>query len=210
MHREAHTGSSRTLSPLPWAAAFPAGLRGRFLSLSSLSLSPFSRSGLTYRSLGVASEPSQECVSRFRASPSSESPGGSWESISLSFVSLPESHGSLVAWFVPQSHAQGSLLTVGCDCWGSRPILWLSRNERSLGQRERLSVSRGLSGPPFYGIQAKNGFWYVSGASLGCILRNWENLTLKISKRRGSFSFVTRLGPSINWGTENNGLLMGH
>ena len=67
---------------------------------------------------------------------------------------------------VPQSHARGSPLTVGRDCWDSRPILCLSRNERSLGQRGHLSVSRGLSGPPFYGIQAKNGFCYVSGASL--------------------------------------------
>ena len=67
---------------------------------------------------------------------------------------------------VPQSHAQGSPLTVGRDCWDGRPILCLSRTERSLGQRGRLSVTRWLSVPPFHGIQAKNGFWYVSGASL--------------------------------------------
>lgn len=49
-----------------------------------------------------------------------------------------------------------------------------------------------------------------SDSPVGCILRNGKNLTLKISNRRGSFSFVTRLGPSINWGTENSGLLMAH
>ena len=37
--------------------------------------------------------------------PNCESPGGSRESLSLFFLSLPESHGALVTQFVPQSHA---------------------------------------------------------------------------------------------------------
>ena len=40
--------------------------------------------GLTYRSLGIASEPSQECLPRFRESPNGESPGCSQESLSFS------------------------------------------------------------------------------------------------------------------------------
>ena len=58
------------------------------------------------------------------------------------FLPLPESHSASVTRFVPQSHTQGSPLTVGRDCWDGRPILCLSRTERSLGQRGRLSVSR--------------------------------------------------------------------
>ena len=40
--------------------------------------------GLIYRSLGVAFEPSQECLPRLRESPNGESPGCSQESLSFS------------------------------------------------------------------------------------------------------------------------------
>ena len=42
----------------------------------------------------------------------------------------------------------------------------MSHRERSLGQKGGLSVSQWLSVPPFYGRQAKSGFWYIQGSSL--------------------------------------------
>ena len=59
-------------------------LQGGFLSLlpCHFHFFPF-WSGLIYRSLGVASEPSQACLPRFRESRISESPGCSRESLSF-------------------------------------------------------------------------------------------------------------------------------
>ena len=152
MHREAHIGSSKTLSPLPLATAFPAGLQGRFLSLSSLLLSPFSRAGLTYRSLSVASEPSQECFARFRESPNGESPGGSWE-FSLFFLSLPESRDALscmVCASVPRS---------GVTSYGRTRLLGRSAHFCALVTRrdhwdkgDALLSAGDSQYPPFYGI----------------------------------------------------------
>lgn len=62
---QAHIASSK-IEPTPQVSAFPAGLQGRFLSLSSLLLSlslPLSR--LIYRSLKAASESSQRVLSTF-------------------------------------------------------------------------------------------------------------------------------------------------
>ena len=66
VQHQVYIGSSKT-QPTPLAAPFPAGLQGRFLSLSSLLLFLFLPwSGLIYRSLGIAPESSQREPSMFQ------------------------------------------------------------------------------------------------------------------------------------------------
>ena len=88
--------------------------------------------GLIYRSLGVAFEPSQECLPRLRESPNGESPGCSQESLSFS---------ARVTWWL-SCMVLRSPLTVGCDCWATRPFCALSHTERPLGKKGGLSLSQ--------------------------------------------------------------------
>lgn len=78
--------------PTSLATTFPVGLKDRFLTLSSLLFSLFFQSRLIYRSLGIASEPSQECLPCFRKSPIGELSIG-LGNLSLFCLSMPESHG---------------------------------------------------------------------------------------------------------------------
>ena len=116
--------------PTPQVAAFPAGLQGRFLSLSSLLLSlflPLSR--LIYRSLKAASESSQRVPSTFQGIVKKHSqlvPGNSSVVTDLShqvyFHSVCLGLG-LTAWFCATlsntrvtSHCQMRLLGQLCIC----------------------------------------------------------------------------------------------
>ena len=134
-------------------------LQGGFFSLlpCHFHFFPF-WSGLIYRSLGVASEPSQECLPSFRESRIGESPGCSRESLSFS---------ARVTWWLHCRALTGlvSLLdaTVGPP---ARPFCAVSRTERPLGEKGLLSVSQWLSVRPFYGRWAKSGFSYIPGGSL--------------------------------------------
>ena len=84
--------------------------------------------GLIYRSLGIASEPSQECLPRLRESPNGESPGCSQEFLSFS---------ARVTWWLSCMVLRGLLslldVTVGPlghsvpsvtrrDHWGKRDV----------------------------------------------------------------------------------------
>ena len=75
-------GKQRPLSP---GHRLPNRIEGRFLSLlpCHFHFFPF-QSRLIYRRLGVASEPSQECLPCFRESPNGESPSCSQGSLSFS------------------------------------------------------------------------------------------------------------------------------
>ena len=85
MHCVRHIVVEAKQRPLSPGHRLPSRLVRQIPQPSSLALSllPF-QSGLIYRSLGVASEPSQECLPCFRESPKSESPGCSQESLSVS------------------------------------------------------------------------------------------------------------------------------
>ena len=122
-------------------------------------------------------------------------------------VCLPGSHGVLASQFchmVPQlSHGtlaacfSGAASHFGCNCWDSWPFCAISHTERSLGPKGQCQPV--ILSTPFYGRQARSGFWYIPGASLKltpvCTLRSWKILTLK------------KAWPNTNWGSpQNNGL----
>ena len=65
-------------------------------------------SGLIYRSLGVASEPSQEFLPCFRESPNGESPSCSWE-----FLSFSDQVTWCLSYKVLRGHFSLSDVTVG-------------------------------------------------------------------------------------------------
>ena len=139
------------------------------LSLSLLSLSV----RIDLQSLGVASEPSQECLSCFRESPNSESPWCSDQSLSFSVQVT-----CCLSCMVFRGHLSLSDMTVG----KVSHFYAISGTERSLGQRDtflsagdfqyphsvagRLRVGSGMSLEP------------LSDSPLGYILRNGKILTL--------------------------------
>ena len=80
--------------------------------------------GLIYRSLGIASEPSQECLPRFRESPNGESPGCSQESLSFS---------ARVTWWLAAWFSE-----VSSDCW-----MWLLGRSAILYPQSHGETTRG-------------------------------------------------------------------
>ena len=174
MYRVRHIVVEAKQRPMSPGHRLPNKLVRQMLQPSSLSLHffPF-QSGLIYRSLGVASEPSQECLSCFRESPNSESPWCSWESLSFSVQVT-----CCLSCTVLRSHLSLSDMTVG----KVSHFYAISGTERSLGQRDtflsagdsqyphsvagRLRVGSGMSWEP------------LSDSPLGYILRNGKILTL--------------------------------
>ena len=134
---------------------------------------PF-RSRLIYRSLGVASEPSQECLPCFRESPNSESPCCSWEALSFSARVT-----CCLSCTVLRGHLSLSDVTVG----KVSHFYAISGTERSLGQRDAF-LSAGDSHYPHstagrLRVGSSMSWEPLSDSPLGYILRNWRILTLQ-------------------------------
>ena len=161
--------------PLSPGHRLPDIFYSRFLSLlpCRFHFFPF-WSGLIYRSLGVASEPSQECLPGFRESPNGESPGCCRESLSLSarvtwWLSCKVLSGHLSLWDSTVGSLGHSVPSVARrDHWGKRhAFLSASASQYShsmVGRRRVVSVISQEA---------------LSYSSLGYIVRNWKILTLQ-------------------------------
>ena len=130
---------------------------------------------MIYRSLGVASEPSQECLPHFRESPNGESPGCSQESLSLF---------ARVTWCPSCTVLSGHLSLVGCDCWDGRPFLCLYlHGDVTETKRDAFLPVGDSQYPPStaYRLRMGSGMSWepLSDSPLGYILRNWKFLTLQ-------------------------------
>ena len=174
MHRVRHIMAEAEQRPLSPGHRLPSRLVRQIPQPSSLALSllPF-QSGLIYRSLGVASEPSQECLPCFRESPNSESPCCSWESLSFSARVT-----CCLSCTVLRGHLSLSDVTVG----KVSHFYAISGTERSLGQRDAL-LSAGDSHYPHstagrLRVGSSMSWEPLSDSPLGYILRNRKVLTL--------------------------------
>ena len=188
-----HSGWGQTETTVTWPPP-PRYIVQRIPQPSSLSLSLLSLfPGLIYRSLGVASEPSQECLPGFRESPNGESPGCCRESLSFSarvtwWLSCRVLSGHLSLWHTTVGSLGHFVPSVAWrDHWGKRDaFLSASDSQYSHSMVDRLRVVSVISQEA------------LSFSTLGYIVRNWKSLTLQ------------KAWLQYKWGSPRNGLWVAH
>ena len=144
-------------------------------------LFPF-QSRLIYRSLGVACEPSQECLPRFR-----EPPNGATRLLPGSSVFLCP-----VTWCLSRMVLRGHLSLSDVTVGTVGHLCAVSRTESSRGKRDPFCQPVTLS-TPFCGRQAVRVL--VPPGSLS------QTHPLDTFSETGAFSHCKRPSPNTNWGT---------
>ena len=150
-------------------------------------------SELIYRSLGVASEPSQERLPCFRESQNGESPGCSQESLSFS---------AQVTWCLSCMVLRGHISLLDATVGTVAHFCAISSTEMSLRQKEMAFCQSVTLSTPI--------LWHIGkGWALIYLRRLSQTHSLATFSETRKFWPCQRPGPSTNWGTQKTWPLNG-